>query len=65
VPDRVLLQAHKALTRRRRVGNNSQEGAMAEEDDSRRCAVCDQPEDSLDNMTRKRFKINKLCGHYL
>lgn len=38
---------------------------MAEEEDSRRCAVCDQPEDSLDNMTRKRFKINKLCGHYL
>jgi ssDNA-binding Zn-finger/Zn-ribbon topoisomerase 1 len=30
-----------------------------------KCAACDQRQDALDNLSRKRFKINTACGHYL
>lgn len=30
-----------------------------------RCAACEQREDALDNLSRKRFRINTACGHYL
>lgn len=39
----------------------------ADEDDGLavRCAACEQREDALDNLSRKRFRINTACGHYL
>ncbi len=40
--------------------------AGGEDDDMAvRCAACEQREDALDNLSRKKFKINVACGHYL
>lgn len=41
--------------------------AVVDDDDGLavRCAACEQREDALDNLSRRRFRVNTACGHYL
>lgn len=48
------------------MASSTAAAAMESDDDlAVRCAACEQREDALDNLSRRRFKINTACGHYL